>query len=189
MDMVYTSFTRKILESLFGEDLVRSTSPVSSVLNMGRHKGRVTYTVKVPCVDPRIVSKTFWRLRQTKILDFKEDSEGNIRFVLTEAGRKRVLAYHLEKLAIKKPPVWNGSWHIVVFDIPERMKPARNALGERMKALGLLPFQKSVWIYPYKCHDEIDFIAEVFGVGKYVHYIVTKSITNDELLRQRFGLS
>lgn len=90
--MVYTSFTRKILESLFGEDLVRSTSPVSSALNMGRHKGRVTYTVKVPGVDPRIVSKTFWRLRQTKILDFKEDSEGNIRFVLTEAGRRKALS-------------------------------------------------------------------------------------------------
>ena len=111
-----------------------------------------------------------------------------MKIVLTELGKKRILRYKLEDMKIQKPKKWDGNWHIVAFDIPENRKAARNALGQKMKELGLLPFQKSLWIYPYDCKDEIDFIAGVFEVGKYVHYIITRSITNDELLRQRFNV-
>ena len=50
-----------------------------------------------------------------------------------------------------------------------------------MRELGLLMFQKSVWIHPYDCKNEIDFVASFFDVGKYIHHIVTKNMTNDDL--------
>jgi len=37
-----------------------------------------------------------------------------------------------------------------------------------LKNLNFFQFQKSAWICPYPCEDEIIFIADFFGVGKYV---------------------
>ena len=176
--------TRKFLEAIFGSDPTKFSLPI---VGIGRSKRGVSYTIKVQGFDQRRLSQIFWRLRHIKLIDFKEDESGNIRVMLTEAGKKKVLTYNLDTMSIKKPKYWNGAWHIVVFDIPEKKKPARNALAEKMRQLGLVLFQKSVWIYPYSCKDEIDFIAKVFEVEKYVHYIETKNITNDDLLRSRFG--
>ena len=178
--------TKTILRGLFGARAVTSYGPVI----VGRAgPGRIRkYKVNIQGVSSRDISKCFWRLRQKNIIEFKEDDNGNIRIILTEAGKKQVLFYNLDNLEIKKPKRWDGSWHIVAFDIPEKQKAARNALGDKMRELGLLPFQKSLWIFPYNCKNEVDFISDVLDVGKYVHYIVTKQITNDELLRKRFDL-
>ena len=56
----------------------------------------------------------------------------------------------------------DGEWRIVIFDIPEKFKKAREALRMKLKELGFLELQKSVFIFPYECEDEINFIVEVF---------------------------
>lgn len=182
--MSYT-ITRAILESLFGKDPLKFSSPV---IGVGKSKHILKYNIEIADVSYRNISKILWQLRQSKIVEFHENSDG-VKITLTESGKRRMLSYRLDDMAIKKSKSWDGSWHIVAFDIPENKKVARNALGQKMKSLGLLPFQRSLWIYPYNCRDEIDFIAEIFGVGRYVHYIVTRSITNDELLRKRFNVA
>ncbi|MEK7501244.1 MAG: hypothetical protein AAB642_03935 [Patescibacteria group bacterium] len=182
--------TRRILEGLFGKDPLKfSTNAVSPVVAKRRSKNRLSYYgVEQIGVSTRQLSKTFWQLRQQEIIDFLEDKEGNIQIVLTEAGERKVLAYHLDNLTLKTPKHWDGYWRIVAFDIPERKKRARDALTQKMKKLGLMQFQKSLWIYPHECKNEIDFVAQIFEVGKYVHYIVAKNITNETLIRGRFGL-
>lgn len=182
--MSYT-ITKAILKFIFGKYTIDLSWPV---VGTGTIKGRKNYMVDVPGVSSKDFSRTLWQLRQTKMVSFLEEGE-KVRIVLTEAGKKKTLFYQLEDMVIKKPKHWDGTWHIVVFDIPEKKKQARNALTEKIRELGLLMFQKSVWIYPYDCKDEIDFIAQFFEVGRYVHYIVTKSITNDSLLRERFGFA
>ena len=179
--------TKTILQGLFGARAITSYGPVI----VGKaESGRIRkYKVNIQGVNSRDISRCFWKLRQKKIIELKEDEGGNIRIILTEAGKKRVLFYNLDNLKIKTPKRWDGNWHIVAFDIPEKNKAARNALGNKMRELGLLPFQKSLWIFPFNCKDEVDFVSDVFDVGKYIHYIVTRQITNDELLRKRFNLS
>ena len=176
--------TRKFMEAIFGSSAGKYSLPI---IGVGRTKRGVSYSIKIPGASSRDISRTLWRLRRAKVIEFYEEGE-KVKIILTEIGKKRILRYKLEDMKIKKPKKWDGSWCIVAFDIPESKKVARNALDQKMKELGLLPFQKSLWIYPYECKDEIDFIANFFEVGKYVHYIVTKNITNDELLRQRFNL-
>lgn len=177
--------TRKFLEAIFGSNPMMFNLPI---VGTGKSKRGVSYSIKVKDLNPRQISQTFWRLRHTKLINFKEDNNGNIRVVLTDAGKKKILTYNMDALSIKTPKRWNGNWHIVVFDIPENKKTARNALVNKMKELGLLMFQKSVWIHPYDCKDEIDFVANFFNVGKYLHHIETKNMTNDDLLRERFNL-
>ena len=175
--------SKAILKFIFGKYTVDLSWPVAGKTV---NKKRVKYEIQMPGINSRDISRTLWQLRRTKLLEFREEGK-MVKIVLTESGRKRVLSYQLDEMVIKEPKRWDGDWHIVVFDIPEKKKAARNALAEKMRQLGLVLFQKSVWIYPYSCKDEIDFIAKVFEVEKYVHYIETKSITNDDLLRSRFG--
>ena len=49
--------------------------------------------------------------------------------------------------------------------------------------------QKSVFLYPYDCKNEIDFILEIFEIKPYVRYIVAKDIDIALDLKQRFKLS
>ncbi len=184
--MAYT-ITKTILKAVFGKYFFDPF--YIPVVNTARSGRGLSYGIKVKGVSSKNISKTLWRLRQTKVIKFLEEDDDKIKIVLTEQGKKKVLKYRFDDMVIKKAKEWDGHWHIIVFDIPENKKPARNALVEKMRNLGLILFQKSVWIYPYDCRNEVDFIAEVFGVGKYVHYIVTKSITNDNFLRGRFDLA
>ena len=92
-------------------------------------------------------------------------------------------------MKIKKPKKWNGKWRLVIFDIPMRFTKGREALRYHLKELNFFQFQKSAWIYPYQCEDEIIFIADFFGVGKYVETLTIENILRDEKLKKHFHLS
>ena len=48
--------------------------------------------------------------------------------------------------------------------------------------------QKSVFVYPYDCQDEVYFIAELFDIKPYVRFIVAKDIDISLHLKHKFGL-
>ena len=97
------------------------------------------------------------------------------------------MQYDVENLRISNQAKWDGKWRILMFDIPEKEKGAREALRNKIKELGLIQFQKSVWLYPYPCENEIDFIAEYYQIGKYINLITVK-IESDKPLRAQFEL-
>ena len=111
-----------------------------------------------------------------------------VTIILEEAGKKKALEYNVEKMRIKKPVSWNGKWHVVISDIPEYKKKARDAFSAKLKRIGLFPLQKSVFISPYPCRDEIDFLIELFDLRPFVRYLVVKEIDNDLHLRKQFDL-
>lgn len=176
--------TRELLKYLFGENKISFSSPV---VGISKNKYVSYCKFNISGITQKTVVDALYRLRKKKIVKYQEIGD-KIKIVLTESGKKKVLYYKFDDLNIKKPKNWNGKWHLIAFDIPEKYKSARNALADKMRELGLVPFQESLWIYPFNCKDEIDFAAEVFNVGKYVQYLVVESITNDKLLRQKFGI-
>ena len=60
-------------------------------------------------------------------------------------------------MKIRKPAKWDGKWRIVVFDIPENLRSIRQALREHLCRLQFYQLQKSVFVLPYECGDEIEF--------------------------------
>jgi DNA-binding transcriptional regulator PaaX len=87
---------------------------------------------------------------------------------ITELGKKELLKYNINDLKIKKPKIWDGKWRMVIFDIPEKFRDGRVALSQKLKEMGFYRLQKSVFVYPYECENEIDFIREFFDVKKFV---------------------
>ncbi|HEY4496756.1 MAG TPA: CRISPR-associated endonuclease Cas2 [Candidatus Paceibacterota bacterium] len=127
-------------------------------------------------------------LYASKMVDYKEEKGGKISIVLTGDGKKRALRYSVKNIKIKKPKKWDGMWRIVIFDIPEDNKQGRDALAKKLKELGFKPIQKSVFVYPYECRDEIDFITEVFNLRPYVRLLLVKDIDIEPELLHHFKL-
>lgn len=133
------------------------------------------------------VLRTLKRLKKEKLVNIYE-RDGTEVVEITEQGKKRILEYDLDAMKIKVPRKWNGWWHVVTFDIPERHKKARDAVSRKVRELGLYAIQKSLFISPYPCKDEIDFIGEFFGVRKYIIYMRAKDPEGEEKLRLHFDV-
>lgn len=107
---------------------------------------------------------------------------------ITEKGKKRLFQYDYEELKINIPKKWDKLWRVVIFDIPEKRKKARDAINIKLQELGFRSIQKSTFIFPYKCKNEIDFVAEHLFIRKYVNYLLVKEIENEKELKKIFDL-
>lgn len=127
-------------------------------------------------------------LRREKLIEYITDKNGKTVVKITKKGEQRLRAFDIELMEIKKPKKWDGKWRLVMFDIPMRFTKGREALRLHLKELDFFQFQKSAWIYPYSCEDEIIFIADFFGVGKYVEVLTVENILRDEKIKKYFQL-
>src|SRR3972149_717626 len=123
-----------------------------------------------------------------RLVSFKENKEGLVEIVLTKDGETKAIRFKIDEMEIKKPAKWDGEWRIVIFDIPDKFKKAREALRRKIMDLGFRKLQESVFIFPHECEDEINFITEVFLIRPFVRFMRVKSFTNEEQIRLKFGL-
>ncbi|MDO8676227.1 MAG: hypothetical protein Q7K16_01045 [Candidatus Azambacteria bacterium] len=140
-------------------------------------------------INERSLRDSIKRLYKSKMVDFRENQDGTVLTVLTDNGRKRILKYDVDKVEIKKPVRWDKLWRLVIFDIPENESKGRKALAAKLKELNFYPMQKSVFIHPYECKDEIDFITEIFELAPYVRFLRVKDVDIELDLKNKFHLS
>lgn len=110
------------------------------------------------------------------------------KFALTQEGKKVFAKRNIEGLAIARPTYWDGKWCVVVFDIPEKYKEARNALRWKLKDLGFRYVNLSVWAHPYECADVINALVAYYGVGKYVRMMQVERFDGMNDMAKKFGL-
>ena len=90
---------------------------------------------------------------------------------------------------MQKPKKWDGHWRIIFFDIKESKKNVRDALRHHLKNLNCYPLQKSVFVTPYPCKEEIDFLCEFYEGGTEI--ILAEAISlgkNEKTVRAHFGI-
>ena len=138
--------------------------------------------------DQRRLRATLKRMQKQKLIELKETPNGETMVRITKKGEEKILKYKFQDLMIPKPKKWDGIWRIVIFDIPNKRKMAREALREKLRELGFYKLQKSVFVYPYECENEIEFIKAIFNIQPHVLLIRAKEIDNEEFLRQYFNL-
>ncbi|MBI2439504.1 MAG: hypothetical protein HYV45_02810 [Candidatus Moranbacteria bacterium] len=137
----------------------------------------------------RSITNSIAYMKKHKLVKILKDAHGKTTIVLTNKGRRRVAEYSLEMVEIKKPTRWDGKWRVLIFDIPSNSKVntyARDALRNKIKELGFCQIQKSVWAHPYDCENEILFIAEMFGIQKYIEILTVERMLHEKLVRERF---
>lgn len=140
-------------------------------------------------INRRVLRNIIKEFKYERLVDFRTEKDGMISVVLSEKGKRQSMLYDPDNLTIKQPARWDRKWRLIMFDIPEKKKPAREALRKKMSEMGLKQLQRSVWLSPYECKKEVDFIVEFFEVRNYVNYAVAESIANDAELKLHFDLS
>jgi DNA-binding transcriptional regulator PaaX len=134
------------------------------------------------------VYDAFYTLRKQGYIDIRKENH-QIYISLTEKGKEKAGWMQIDALKIKKPKKWDKKWRIVIFDISQLKKTYREAFRGKLKELGLVPLQKSVWIHPYNCEDEIALLKNFFGLtDKEVRVIVAQKIGNTKRLLKQFKL-
>lgn len=127
-------------------------------------------------------------LQQRKLIGYRELDDGQVEIRLTKLGKEVVLRHNLEKIKLKKLKNWDRKWRLILFDIPHHIKRARDAFRRKLLDLECYPLQKSVFITPWPCVDEIDFIASIFDVRNHVLILYVSHFEGEEKLRHYFGI-
>jgi virulence-associated protein VapD len=130
-------------------------------------------------------------LHHRKLIEIIQEKNGKVRVQLTNKGQKRIKDFYFENMQIAKPKKWDGKWRVLIFDIPTKppiYNQARNALRNKIKDLGFYQMQKSVWICPYECEDQILFVAEIFQVQKHIEILTVEKLLHEEKIRRIFKL-
>lgn len=128
-------------------------------------------------------------LYTSHLVQEKDHKDGTTTLVLSENGKHRALRFNIDKMEIKKPAQWDKKWRIVMFDIPEKLRRLRDSLRIHFREIGLIELQKSVFVFPYPCSKEVEFILEFYNARKYVRFILAEKIDNQLHLMKKFNLS
>lgn len=139
-------------------------------------------------IDAEALRDSIRRLYQSRLIDARDHPDGSTTIVLTGEGKQRCLTYRLDDMNIKPPKAWDKKWRVILFDIPEKRRKVRDALRHHLQRLGCYELQKSVFVHPFECRDEIDFIIEFFQARPFVRFIVAEDIDNALHLKQRFRI-
>ena len=127
-----------------------------------------------------------YRLKRQKRISVNQNPDGSYAVTITQIGKDWVGKYDLDTLEIKKPEEWDGFWRFFTFDIPAKKKAARYALLNKLKELGFIMVQRSLWAHPYECREELAVIAKAFEVEPHVHFFVAHDFDQDWRLRDLF---
>lgn len=106
---------------------------------------------------------------------------------LTEKALRRLRQIQLDDLVIVPLRRWDGFWRVVSYDIPEDKKSARNAFGNRLRQMGCFQLQRSVWISPFSCREQVAVAAAHYGTDEHVTYFEARNLDNEAVLRRRFS--
>lgn len=128
----------------------------------------------------------YYMKQQGLIAMTSEDYEHGL--LVTKKGTLRLRQAEFENLQIPAQIAWDKQWRIVFFDIPEHLRAGRRQLISKLKLLGFIQLQRSVWVHPFPCRNEIELIASTYNVQRYVSYIEASSIDNQIALENRFNI-
>jgi len=109
-------------------------------------------------------------------------------------GRQRI--YQITKKGVnhlaeedfkpKFPDHWDGFWVILIFDIPEKLKIIRNYLRRKITHYGFIQVQKSVYVFPFECEQDILSLIEELKINKYVTLIRSSVLQGEKIFAEKF---
>lgn len=134
--------------------------------------------------------QALYRLRDKKLITFTK-TEGRRPIVrLTASGETEITKIILRQYKISETAVWNGKWHIIIFDIREKRRSVRDRLRALLAGAGMVRLQDSVWVHPYPCDELVALLRANLksGTGELL-YFIAEGLESDRHLREHFNLS
>ncbi|MEK7487960.1 MAG: hypothetical protein AAB598_01405 [Patescibacteria group bacterium] len=128
------------------------------------------------------------RLQKRELIDIDEAADGTIKVRLKKGGKEVVLKYNLETMTLARPKKWDGTWRLMMFDIPSHKNAVRDALRWKLKELGFYQLQKSVFLSPFPCEQEIDALGMFWGVRDNILLMRVSYFEGEEKIKRIFKI-
>lgn len=124
--------------------------------------------------------------RQARYLRKRGYISGDARagYAITSWGRQRL--QELEFGMIAQTGRWDKKWRLVIFDIPEDKRKARDAVRRLIKQLGFKRLQHSIWIHPLPCLVQFERIRAAYGVKSHLMLLEVTHLEDESALLRHF---
>ena len=110
------------------------------------------------------------RLREGGLIELVSDEK--LAYRLTDKGREKAVLASFSQ----EDEEWDGKWRLIMFDVPEKRRSARDVLRRKLKDWGFVHFQQSVWGTKKNCTKALrDFIKSV-GIEDWVMVVESDNI-------------
>lgn len=136
-----------------------------------------------------ILRSTLKRLEQQKLVDWKtpirqaQGKKEEMHLQLTDTGKQKILRFVIDDLTIQKSKKWDKMWRVVLFDIPEKEKYAREIFRRKLRDMNFYQLRRSVFVHPFECKNEIAFLSHQLKIIRYVQYMLVKEIPGLDIKR------
>ena len=138
-------------------------------------------------INRRSLSNSIRALYISKLVQHQDNKDGTITLILSSEGKEIALTFNLEKMTIRRHK-WDKKWRIIIFDIPEKKKKLREIFRYHLKRLGFIDLQHSVFVLPFECKSEMEYLIEFYNLRRFVRFIEAHHIDNELDLKQKFNI-
>ena len=134
-----------------------------------------------------------WRLKQVlkrmydqKLIEVVEANGEHIVRV-SDNGKRKLLRFDIDAMELNQKN-WDGKWRIIIYDIYTSKKQERELFRKTLKRLKFLKLQKSVYLTPFNCYDEIEYLRQICNIGNEVLILTVSGIENESAYKEYFGV-
>lgn len=128
------------------------------------------YHYGIPELNKSTLSQALKRLRERGLIEFVSDEK--LEYRLTDSGKQKAV---WEALIVDKKE-WDGKWRVVIFDIPEKRRRARNLLRASLKQWEFVQWQKSVWATKKDCTKPLRNFIKSVGIKDWVMVLESDNV-------------
>lgn len=121
-------------------------------------------------------------LKRQRLVEISQNAN-NVGFVLSLAGAYRLEKLIVEELVIPTPKRWDKKWRAVTFDVPLEQSRHRASFTLHLRRLGFYMLQKSLWVHPFPCFEQIEQLAGYYNVLRYCTFFEVSQF--DKLAEKR----
>jgi hypothetical protein len=175
----------KIAENILGALIFGTTlviSPLAGAATLFLGIGAASYIFR-----KKDFNREAKRLQKKGFVALTKTEDGWIVKILKK-GKERYKEIEMANLKLTKPEKWDGKWRMFVFDIPEEMHSRRDTLRRKLKDLGLYNIQRSVFVYPFDCRKELEFVAGYYDLARFTTYAEASYTDIDKELQKHFKI-
>ncbi len=99
------------------------------------------------------------------------------KFEITSKGRIWVDGVRVKQISFKpRRHGWDKMWRVIVFDIPESRRDARDMLRRKLFEWECSKLQNSVFVTPYACEKELKQVSRILCVEECLHIILSHDL-------------
>lgn len=133
-------------------------------------------------------TNSFYYLKKRGFIQVQRDGH-DIRVALTKRGKELAGKYQIDDLSMPRPKKWDRKWRVIVFDIPSTSNMIRDIFRRKLKEFGFYQLQKSTWIYPFECKEEVRLLREFLGATpRQIQVLEVSKMESDQHLRKIFNV-